>query len=488
VRKSTAVPAGTLLLIVAAAAALRFVALGKQGFWYDEANTAYLVGLGPRSMLDEIPKSELTPPLYYVAAWVWARLFGSGEAGLRSLSALAGVLTVPVMYAIGRRLASHRAGLIAAALAATSPLFVWYSQEARSYALFGLLSAASFLLFLHARETGGPPLLAAWGVTSALAIATHYFSGFVVLPEAALLLASRRRDAVIAVGVTAAVAVGLAPLALDQLSTQRSAWIAKIPLSLRLRQVAEQFAAGFGATPVLLVCACAGLAVGGLLLLRDPRARRATRFALIVAAVALLLPVCLAALGSDALLTRNLIGVWPPLAATIAVGLAAPRRAAVGLAAGALVCASWLATDLRVHRDVALQRPDWRPVLRALGPAHARRLIVLEHYPRQLPLRIYDPGIRRLRNSQTERTAEVDVVAAHVPHGRACWWGSACNLSPARLPPAPPPGLREAGLHSVPDFRIERFTAARPLSIAVGRLRAELVHVGVGAVLLELPS
>ena len=50
-------------------------------------------------MLRGVPTLEATPYVYYVLAWPWTRLFGFGEAGLRSLSALAGTLIVPVTYA-----------------------------------------------------------------------------------------------------------------------------------------------------------------------------------------------------------------------------------------------------------------------------------------------------------------------------------------------------------------------------------------------------
>ena len=84
-------------------------------------------------MLGLIPQSESTPPLYYCVAWVWARVFGFGEAGCARCRRCAGVLTVPVAYARGAELVSRRAGVIAAALAACNPLLIWYSQEARSY-------------------------------------------------------------------------------------------------------------------------------------------------------------------------------------------------------------------------------------------------------------------------------------------------------------------------------------------------------------------
>src|SRR5204862_8087269 len=120
-------------------AALRFTRLGHQGYWFDEGNTVLLVHLSPGRMLGLIPQSESTPPLYYCVAWVWARAFGFGEAGLRSLSAIAGVLAVAVAYGAAAKMISKRAGVIAAALAAFSPLLLWYSPEAPAYELVVLL-------------------------------------------------------------------------------------------------------------------------------------------------------------------------------------------------------------------------------------------------------------------------------------------------------------------------------------------------------------
>src|SRR5215208_3044763 len=138
--------------ITAAAAALRFATLDVQSFWFDEATTVHLVRMDLGGMLGAIPDSESTPPVYYVLAWLWTNVFGVGEVGLRSLSALVGTATVPVVYALGRRVASERAALIAAALAATNPLLVWYSQEARAYALLVLLCALLMSLTVEVLE------------------------------------------------------------------------------------------------------------------------------------------------------------------------------------------------------------------------------------------------------------------------------------------------------------------------------------------------
>ena len=65
--------------------------------------------------MDAVGFSESAPPLYYALAWLWTQLTGTGEFGLRSLSALAGVATVPVAYLLGAELRDRRAGIVAAA-------------------------------------------------------------------------------------------------------------------------------------------------------------------------------------------------------------------------------------------------------------------------------------------------------------------------------------------------------------------------------------
>ena len=415
-----------LVAVTAAGAALRFFVLGRQGFWYDEAHTAYLVQLRPGKLLELLRLTESTPPLYYACAWVWARLFGSAEAGLRSLSALAGAATVPVMYLVGRDLASRRAGTIAAALAASSPLLVWYSQEARAYSLLVLLSACAFLLFVRALRHPGRAAFAGWAATSALALATHYLAVLVIAPAAAVLLQRHRRraGAWLAVAAVAAAGGALLPLAIEQRATHHTDWIARIALEVRLRQLLAQFLAGFGASTPSVVLAAAGLAAGVLMLRwAGRRQRHAACLAGAIGVGGVILALLLTAVGLDELLTRNLIAVLPPLIAAVSIGLAQPRTTAIGLAAAVIACAGWTAVDLRVLRDPGLERPDWRAVLRVLGPARVTRLLVLEHYRPQLPLRLYDPAIRRVRGGQVVRAREVDVIAPRVPRGRSCWCG-----------------------------------------------------------------
>ena len=139
--------------LTALAAALRFSTLGLQSYRHDEAVTAGRVLVSSLSgTMHRVWTGESTPPLYYLLAWAWSRLFGVHEVGLRSLSALFGTATVPVAYLAGRELVGRRTGLAIAAMVAVNPVLVWYSQDARAYALLVLLSAAALFFFLRARS------------------------------------------------------------------------------------------------------------------------------------------------------------------------------------------------------------------------------------------------------------------------------------------------------------------------------------------------
>ena len=92
------------------AALLRLTTLSLQSFWLDEGYTERLLHMSFGQMIRTVPKTESTPYLYYAVAWVWTRLFGFSEYGLRSLSALAGIAAVPVIYLAARWLAGRLAG------------------------------------------------------------------------------------------------------------------------------------------------------------------------------------------------------------------------------------------------------------------------------------------------------------------------------------------------------------------------------------------
>jgi uncharacterized membrane protein len=317
---------------VALAAALRFATIGRQSLWYDEAFTAVHVlrsSLG--ATLHGVLHTESTPPLYYMLLWVWTRVLGDGAVALRSLSALAGLGTVMVAWAVGNTLSGRRAAIWLAALAATSPLLVWYSQEARAYELFALTAALSFWFFLRARQApqARPRDLWAWVAFSVLALLTHYFAAFLVAGEAILLLvgpglrpAAARRH-VPAVAAVAVAALALIPLVVTQ--TGHAQWIGRWALGNRLIAIPQYFLLSPSTRDAPLghgIVAAAVLPVLAALLLIPrllPGERRVLALCGIVAAFGIGAPIVLVLLGADYLAPRNLIGAWIAAAGALAV-------------------------------------------------------------------------------------------------------------------------------------------------------------------------
>lgn len=484
------------------AAVIRFYRLGHQGFWFDEATTALLVHFSPGKMLGQIPQSESTPPLYYCIAWVWARIFGYGESGLRSLSAVAGVLTVPTIYAATSRLVSVRAGLIAAALAACNPLLIWYSQEARSYELLVLLSAVSLLAFalLLERQTGWRAAL--WVIASALALATHYYAILVVVPEALWLLYVHRRSRPVqlALGLVALCGLALIPLAISQRGTGRSNWIAHHSLAPRVAQIVPQFVIGFGspAYAVLEPLAVALAAFGLVLLFTRASApeRKGPRVAGGLALGGLVLSLLLIAGGVDDLLTRNLIALWVPAAIAVAGAFAVTRARLVGAGAATALCVIGLVAAIGVAQDRNLQRPDWRGVAALLGrrpsgpAAIDGRAIVVQNYKDLLPLKLYLPGLQFVPGaprtspghplgSHRIRVSELDVISfTDPPGGGFCWWGSACNLEPSQMQAGYQiPGFRPVWRRHIYQFTVLHMVAVRgPVWVSAGQIAQILAN------------
>lgn len=131
-----------LAAIMIAAILLRVVALDAHGLWTDEALTIVLSDWSIQDMF--LLPTDPTPPLYYVIH----KLLIPANAPLevvRSISVVAGVMAVGLIYIIGRLAFGAAGGLIAAALLAVWTVHVDYSQEARAYSLLFFLTLLTSL-------------------------------------------------------------------------------------------------------------------------------------------------------------------------------------------------------------------------------------------------------------------------------------------------------------------------------------------------------
>ena len=465
-------------LIVALAAALRFGTIGAQSVWLDEAATIRVVSRGFGGMLSQVAHGEITPPLYYTAAWLWTRIFGHSVFAFRSLSAAAGTATVVLMYVAGRRY-SGRVGLWAAALTAVSPMMVYYSQEARSYELFVALSLGAFIAWQWAMEEGRGRALAAWAGLSALALATHYFAVFVWLPEAAMLVARwgwRRLAAPLI--VFGAAGTALLPVLLDQTASGRSSWIAALPLVRRVAQTVKEFVIGpygpEGIAATAVGAATSGLAVLSLVRSSPSVSRAALGRVAIVGIAGLALPLLLAVTGIDDVVDpRNVLAAWAPLALLVAAGACMGRRPFGALLAGAL-CAASLAVAIGASALPAYQRDDWRDAAASLGPPVAGGRVIVSGRDGWSPLQIYLPRLLPVSPvTAALRTSEVDFVFLRSPHTGA--WSPGEDSLSAPVPPSAPsgalPGFRLRTVSRTPAYASYEFVSPTTRSVDPGLLR-----------------
>lgn len=150
-KKITSIPANRfnflLILILLISIALRVFGINSESLWFDEA---YSIHLSKMNLWDLVRNTaeDVHPPLYYITLNLWEYVFGESETSSRMLSALFNVLTVYVIYRISAYLYDKKTGLIAAFLLAISPFHIYYSQEARMYALLGMLSILSIYSFI----------------------------------------------------------------------------------------------------------------------------------------------------------------------------------------------------------------------------------------------------------------------------------------------------------------------------------------------------
>jgi mannosyltransferase len=496
------------------AAALRLSTLDLQSFWYDEAFTpVHVLHPGLWATLRAVSHTENTPPLWYVLAWASARLFGTGAIALRWPSALAGIATVPVVWGIGYELAGRgpsgrRAALVAAALVAVNPLFFWYSQEARAYALYAFCAALALLCFLRADREPTPRRLALFALTGALALLSFYFAVFLLVPMALWLLRPRRAAggtappgahgaargdradapgtrgrhppslaALAAVAALALVGLALLPLISAQ-GGHGTQWIGAWALSSRLEAIPQYYLTGYTGASLghgieLLVALLILTAVGyGLWRALTPRESDGALLGLAITACAVLIPVAMALLGADYLAPRNLIGAMIPLTATLAVIIAARRTARVGLALAGLIALAFLALSVDIDLSPRLQRGDWRglaQVVAAHAPGAGARVITTVELG-AAPLEYYLPPLHNLARDSSVRVREIDETGyAPLRPG--------AGASPAA-------GFRLEGRYDVNGLILFRFRSPTPRTVPEAVLREHVITLAHPEVLV----
>ena len=454
-------PTQWLLIILTVTTVLRVYRLDGSSLWSDEGNTWALIGRDWATIARDAA-ADIHPPGYYWLLKAWSLAAGSDAAGMRSLSALAGVLLVMVTYVVARRLLPGRRGtmigLTAAWVAALNPLQIYYSQEARMYMLLalwgaGLLWALTAWMAQEAEDTprrGVTGPVVGFVVCGALGLWTHY--SFPILLAAAglaylwhwrgLLVAGRAATYALTRYVLANVAVVLCfspwlPTAVTRVLNWPKGGVG-VAVAEGLRLTVQTLTAGpLRDLPQPLWPWLAG-ATALVLLGAVQAARRPTGVAMILWLVA---PVALmAALGlfTDAFLKFLLVAA-PAWAGLAAAGLSWPRPA-VGALLTATAATVWAGVLLPGYYMSPTARDNYAGVatyIAATGDP-ARDLVLLNAPGQGDVWGYYDPGLPLLalpRTRPPDPAATLEELDAALSDRRqvfALFWATD-ESDPARL-------------------------------------------------------
>jgi Dolichyl-phosphate-mannose-protein mannosyltransferase len=163
-----------LIILMIVGGALRVHRLGYQSLWNDEIVSWISAQGTPWHIITQRDENSNIPPLYYLVAGASLPLRGriGVEAALRAPSVLVGVLSIPLLFLVVRTWLDERVALLSAAAMTVSPFHVWYSQEARPYALLLFLSLVALSCLQQALAQPGRW---EWKAATALATAATFY-------------------------------------------------------------------------------------------------------------------------------------------------------------------------------------------------------------------------------------------------------------------------------------------------------------------------
>jgi uncharacterized membrane protein len=170
---------------------LAFYRIDHQSLWTDEL--ASIQSAAPdESFFTSTLWVSGHGPLYFALLHLWIKA-GQTEFAIRSLSTFVGIAAVCLIYATGLRLFNRKVATVSATLLATSPFFIWYSQEARYLTLAISTSLLNMYSFHRALSTGFFRSWLIYAVATATALLSFIPNAFVAFAQGLYLLSSKHR-------------------------------------------------------------------------------------------------------------------------------------------------------------------------------------------------------------------------------------------------------------------------------------------------------
>lgn len=168
-----------LVFIIIIGGLIRVYRLDTESIWFDEGLAIY--GAMNSSMF--VDPEDLNPPFYHFLLHYWIYLFGNSEFSVRLPSVIFNLLSIVIIFKLGKALFNNRVGLISSLLLSFSWYNIKYSQEARPYSLMILLTLCSFYLLVQWSEKQNVRRNIAYLIFSCLLIYTHTYGIFIIIAQ-----------------------------------------------------------------------------------------------------------------------------------------------------------------------------------------------------------------------------------------------------------------------------------------------------------------
>jgi mannosyltransferase len=369
--------AAAVALALLAGVGLRLVA--PSALWLDEAQSVAIARQDLGGLFAAL-RQDGAPPLYYLLLHGWTAVFGTGAFAVRGLSALFSVLSLLLVWVLGRRLGNRRVATALTLLLASSPFAVRYASETRMYSLVVLLVLLGAAAVSWAVRRPGPWPVLAVAASGAALLLTHYWAAHLLTVVALLALAGLRRHRAAAGRVLAGLALS-ALLFLPWLPTLRwqaahtgTPWAVVGGLT-SITEALGGWQGGRGVTAVLLGHAFVVLAVLALVAVpagdavRLGVSRSPSRWALVALSLGTLVVAGLASLlTSSAVAARYASVALPAFLALVALGIAALPGARTRVTVLALCVLAGLGLSVAQAGTPRTQAAEVAAALRSAAP------------------------------------------------------------------------------------------------------------------------
>lgn len=180
-----------LIGMMAFGAGLGWYVFSRTSLRLDEAQSLFQTSRDIPGLLRLIAQ-DVHVPFYHVLLHLWLKVFGSDIVTARLFSLMFFVLTIPLVYMLGRYAFNRRVGLYAALLLTITPFMNWYASETRMYAMLVFITVLHQLFFIKIFREGKPAHWWGYTLTAVAGVYTHYFFAFVLLTEALFFLIYRK--------------------------------------------------------------------------------------------------------------------------------------------------------------------------------------------------------------------------------------------------------------------------------------------------------